>query len=377
MAPITIVDEVQNVTNPHGVFFQSLLTYVGAGREPIVLMTGTPVFDMPKELVSIARLMRIKLPDGILGGARALLPEEVERYFNGKVSYFAGAPKYTFPDVTVEVTQVPMGRFQARWYSSEVETERTRSGGIQQWDAPNNFYIRSRQRANIVYPSGLTGDQGLGALTPAMIRGSLELYSAKFAKLIPRLDDGELAFVYTAFTGAGGIEAVTKCLRAFGWEDFAVAGPGKRRYAIWSGEQTGGEKDLVRATFNSSANDDGSQIQVVIGSPAIKEGVSLLRVRRVHVLEGYWNWSRLEQIFGRADRYCSHKTLDLKDRNVAIFIYAAVAKKTPAGKAVTPEASIDLYILAMADMKRAKAEPYIDALMHCAVDRLLHYGAGA
>ena len=46
----------------------------------------------------------------------------------------------------------------------------------------------------------------------------------------------------------------------------------------------------------------------MLGSPSIKEGVSLLRIEQVHILEPYWNMSRILQIIGRATRDSNNKT---------------------------------------------------------------------
>jgi hypothetical protein len=233
----------------------------------------------------------------------------------------------------------------------------------------NDFYVKTRQRSNIVFPNGLTGDEGLRGLSKQLIKNNLAVYSAKFAALLKKLRKRELSFIYSGFTGLGGIAALTKCLRAFGWEDFAVSGPGPRRYAIWSGEESGGEKDRIRQVYNSQSNDDGSQIQVIIGSPAIKEGVSLLRTRQVHILEPYWNHSRLLQVYARAVRFCSHKSLPKAERDVQIYIYAAVTERNP--KIISPETSVDLYMLDIADQKREASEPYVEALRECAFDKRL------
>ena len=46
----------------------------------------------------------------------------------------------------------------------------------------------------------------------------------------------------------------------------------------------------------------------------------LLRERQVHILEADWGHSRLEQIYGRVVRFCSHKTLPKDEHNVIIYI---------------------------------------------------------
>ena len=374
-APIIIIDEVQNVDNEFGVFYKSLLKWIRKHpKAAVVVMSGTPIFDKPKELVSIAELMHIEPP--VVDGVKTLLPRDILSLFAGKVSYYAGAPAYTFPEAQVKILKCPMSSFQAKWYKSQVEIEMSKQGKLLSKEITNDFYIKSRQRSNIVYPNGLTGISGLTALTKATIMNNLGTYSCKFNMLIRKLLRGKLSFVYTSFTGPGGISAIKKILAAHGYLNFAVHGPGKRRYAIFSGEETLREKDAIRAVFNSPANDDASRLQIVIGSPAIKEGISLMRVKQVHVLELYWNHSRLEQIFGRAVRYCSHKSLPRAERVVSIYLYAAVDRrskiKTDPNHKYTPLASIDLYMLEIADKKKDEAEPYVEALMECAVDKLIH-----
>jgi hypothetical protein len=362
-APLIIIDEVQNVNNPAGSFYRAIIDWIESHpKAAIVLMSGTPIFDNPAEITSLARLLRIDAPE--------ITPTNIPKLFAGKISYYAGAPDYTFPEAKVAIAKCYMSNFQARWYVSTVEAEMKKSGDIRLHEIKNDFYVKSRQRSNIVYPNGLGGDDGLDSLTPKIIRTSLQTYSAKFARLITKLKRGKLAFVYTGFTEYGGIAAIVKCLKAFGWKDFSEDGAGTRRFAVWSGDTTHRNKDIIRAVFNSPANDNSGQIQIIIGSPSMKEGVSLMRVRQVHVLELYWNHSRLSQVYGRVLRYCAHKILAPEHRNVKILIYAAITKKF---KGVPgPLNSIDLYMLAIADRKRQENEPYIDAMIGCAVDRGLH-----
>lgn len=362
-APVIIIDEFQNATNQHGVFFQSLVNWINSHPDSsVIIMSGTPIFDSPREIYSIAKLLRVE--------AQVIIPENIPKLFAGKVSYFAGAPAYTFPKALIKIKRCPMSKLQSFWYKSQVAAELSKMGKISLTEIKNDFYVKSRQRSNIVCPKGLTGDAGLELLTPAMIKSSLGTYSTKYNQIIKKLKKGELSFVYSGFTGAGGIGSLVKCLEVFGWCDFYANGPGRRRYAIWSGDQTLRKKDLVRSVYNAPANDDASQLQVIIGSPSIKEGVSLYRVQQVHVLELYWNHSRLAQIYGRAIRYCSHKTLPKKDRECVIYLYAAVCSKV--SKEPHPEESIDLYMLSIAEKKKEETEPLINALMNVAVDRYLY-----
>lgn len=51
------------------------------------------------------------------------------------------------------------------------------------------------------------------------------------------------------------------------------------------------------------------------------EGISLRNVRRVHIMEPYWNMVRLEQVEGRAIRICSHSDLPYDEREVESYTY--------------------------------------------------------
>ncbi len=374
VAPIICVDEVQNIVGG-GAFYRAINKWITARPEiPVVLLTGTPIFDHAIELVKIAELMRLNLLHPIDGNI-VFSPDDVRNVFAGHVSFYAGAPDYTFPRTIVKILKCKMSPFQARWYRSDIEAEIVR-GEVKTHVADNNFYVKSRQSANIVCPRGLIGDAGVRALTTSAIRDHLSTYSCKYAKLIAKVKKGRLGFAYASFTGAGGITSIAKILRAFGYSDFADAGPGKRRFAIFSGEQTGHEKNVIVSTFNAQRNDDASQIQLIIGSPAMKEGVSLFRVRDLFCLDPYWNHSRLEQIFGRGSRYCSHKTLPRIDRDITIYIFAAVSnadKHANGSDDISPDYSIDLYMLQLADRKRDLAEPFVSALIDCAADKLLNY----
>ena len=52
--------------------------------------------------------------------------------------------------------------------------------------------------------------------------------------------------------------------------------------------------------------------------------VSLTCVRQVHILEPYWNFVRIDQVFGRAIRLHSHDDLDANERTVEEYLYLSV-----------------------------------------------------
>ena len=148
------------------------------------------------------------------------------------------------------------------------------------------------------------------------------------------------------------------------YKNFKEHGKGKLRFAIWSGDESHEKKELIKDYFNKKENVDGSMLKILLGSPSIKEGVSLLRVQQVHILEPYWNMSRMDQIIGRAIRFCSHKDVAAADREVKVYIYLAVGLKAT-------EITVDKHILDLAFKKKELTDQFDDLLKETAIDKHL------
>ena len=112
---------------------------------------------------------------------------------------------------------------------------------------------------------------------------------------------------------------------------------------------------LVAAGF--TGNLKGELCRVFCITSAGAEGLSLRNVRRVHIMEPYWNPVRTDQVKGRAVRICSHIDLELEERNVEVFTYCSVfddsALAHPDGSTGFPR--IDMTVLGGDGMKPADA----------------------
>jgi hypothetical protein len=344
---IIVVDEVQEVLGG-GSIYRGLLQFIQTRQMPIVLMSATPITDnVSEELPRLAALMRID----------ATTPEEFAAALQSRkaaVSYYRGAPPYTFPKVERRHVNCHFSNFQREAYLSAVNRENT----------PDSFYSQTRQRANAVVPYG-----DISALTPYQLSTGLAKYSAKFAEWLRRVSKGGLHFTFCEYTGVGGIALITRILKQAGWKNYFSHGAGKNRYVKWTGDQTARQKDKIRELFNSPENDGAKIIKLIIGSAAMKTGVSLMRVGSVHILEMHWNKSYIEQVEGRCVRYCSAKTLPREKRKVKIYYYIGWA--APVCAAPTPADSIDLYILQRAEEKQVAIDAFIDVVKKNAVDRWL------
>ncbi len=227
---------------------------------------------------------------------------------------------------------------------------------------PNNFYINSRMMLNMVFPNKKKGFDGYKSITIKTIE-NLKKYSTKYFELFKKLKKKGTCFIYSNFKEYGGIYTIQLILDFYGYNNFKNNGVGKNTYAIWSGDESNEYKNIVKETFNNFNNFKGENIKIIIGSPSIKEGVSLYGVRNVHIIDPYWNWSRLDQIIGRAVRFCSHKDLEKEKRNVKIYFYITCGPND--------EKTIDDYILKIANNKQKLTKEFENIIKHSAIDYYL------
>ena len=117
---------------------------------------------------------------------------------------------------------------------------------------------------------------------------------------------------------------------------------------------------INKMIFNQPVNMHGKNVKLIMISPAGAEGLNLHNVRQVHILEPYWHEVRIEQVIGRALRYCHHKDLPLEERKVDIFRYKMVR---PSGKETTDEKMENL-----SRKKNTVLLSFIEAVKEVAVD---------
>lgn len=140
------------------------------------------------------------------------------------------------------------------------------------------------------------------------------------------------------------------------------------KYIIIAGDQklsprTSRLSDL--ATLNSFENKNGELIKVVLISQAGSEGIDFKNIRQVHIMEPWYNMSRIEQIIGRGVRNCSHKDLPFKNRNVQLFLHGTELIDNE-------QESADLYIYRLAERKAIQIGKINRVLKEISVDCLLN-----
>jgi DNA polymerase III delta prime subunit len=128
-------------------------------------------------------------------------------------------------------------------------------------------------------------------------------------------------------------------------------------------------KKIVSTVFSNLENKNGKNIKLVLGSKVMNEGISLHNVATVQVLDVYFNFGRLDQVVGRAIRWCSHYNL-MSESNifpkVKVFKYA-VSLNSKKGELSTEE---DLYY--KAEQKYLLIKKIERALKEIAIDCALN-----
>ena len=171
-------------------------------------------------------------------------------------------------------------------------------------------------QANAFHPIEIVKDQATG--TMAFTQASID--NIKLGKGMNR---------FLTFTGASGkdnTEIRNMALKVF-----------NAKYENESFVELPPQMSQVLVEAGYTGNVDGSLCRAFCITAAGAEGLSLKNVRRVHIMEPFWNHVRTDQVKGRAVRICSHIDLDLADRNVEVFTYCAVFDDSVTGDAVKIE----------------------------------------
>ena len=359
---LIIIDEIHNIISDTGVMYQTLYNFIQNAPESlrIVLLSATPIVDQPSELALLINLLKPKhtLPVGkafnkiFIDNNQIINQDILQKHIKGYVSYYKGAPAKTFPLKQFRLVNCHMSDYQYAIYNKIKLNENI-----------DNFYINSRIASNTTLPK-------INSLNLNISKSYdlLEKYSCKLLKLLIKLKYARgTVFIYSNFKEVGGIKMIAKVLEDNGYSNYENNGPGTSVFAIWTGDETVENKDNILSVFNNVNNQNGSKIKILLGSPSIKEGISLMRVRQVHILEPHWNMSRIQQIIGRAIRFCSHASVKPKRRTVKIFLYIACLPEN-----IRKEQSIDQYILDIAHKKEDIIKQFDKLLIDYSVDKLLY-----
>ena len=393
---LLIIDEIQNMVSEEGTYYNELYKLIKKAPADLrtVLLSATPMFDKPYEIGLTINLLRpeTEFPVGVEFDKKFIKSKKVKEgeykfemknidvfksITKGYISFFRGAPPYVFPEMKIKYVKCEMSPFQYSAYKAVLRNEENEKNlklkrqSLKDLNVnllPNNFFIGTRFVSNIVFPNKQTREEGLKSLTRLKILNNLEQYSTKYFNILNKINhsSGKI-FIYSSFKEFAGLKSLVRVLEAYGYKNYSEFGEGKKRFAIWSGDENISYKEEIKSVFNRKQNLNGSKLKIILGSSSIKEGVSFTGVRQVHILEPYWNLPRLEQVIGRASRFCSHKELSPEKRNVKVYIYLATSPDD--------KETVDEYIHKLSLKKNKLVNEFERAIKESAVDCYLNESA--
>ena len=377
---LLIVDEAQNLVSAFGSSYRKLLFAINYHSDPsfrVVLLSGTPIYDKPFEFGLMLNLLRPRMPfpDGFdnfneefietaNGKSNMKNIELFKKMCSGYVSYFKGGNPEAYPYKKTILMYHTMNEYQYSRYKAALISEVTKDqqGGsssskeefiIRQIstqklndESSTSVYNNSRLYCNIVFPP-LTVPAAEYARMSRQAKAEASLktfrrllaeessksrdnfsnvidlvrnFSSKFASLIELINksDGSV-FIYSNYVYYG-VDAVAAILDNTGYRQFPVKGP-LGSYFVWKGATSDFDIQKAKKAYNSPENKDGSILKIILGTQTVMEGVDFKNVRQVHVLDPWWNDSRMQQVIARAIRLCSHRDLPPVKRVVDVFIH--------------------------------------------------------
>ncbi|MDB4507426.1 hypothetical protein N9064_00890 [bacterium] len=268
---------------------------------------------------------------------------------------------YIVDDRMYELFKCEMSEFQYSFYAKLKEDY-----GLQ--------HIKLREAATIVYPSGDIGDTGFDKSFKInkgvysfinenfLLEQNVEKYSKKIYELlkIARTQKG-LHYIYSLFDKSGAL-TIALAFEANGYAFYSKEGKhdqngrfvgGKKllsnmknarcaicgnlqqedhiehkfkqgTFILFTGSETAGVQDALQV-YNSVENKDGHLIKFVIGSLVSAEGVDYKRIKHLHVINPWYNFTRTWQAIGRGLRNCSQADFPEGERNVVVYLYSSTS----------------------------------------------------
>lgn len=295
-------------------------------------------------------------------------PNLFRRRINGLVSYYTGADEKVFARKVEDSVLVPLSNKQSIGYMNAYENERKLffDNKAQTSESVLSYKLNTIKASNAVFPDycfepetqnglKLKKDGKLIPLTiankniiknntfhfipkpgqenedaiitildndskPLHIENELSNISKKMYLIIKKIKEATgPVIIYSRFEGIYGITLLSEALKQNGFEDYDQNNKktGKQlqkkydnnksefngTFIKWTGKHRDEESKKV---FNSLENSDGSLIKVFCMTSVGKEGISLMSIRQIHLLEPWWNNIIARQVIGRGIRICSH-----------------------------------------------------------------------
>ena len=276
-----------------------------------------------------------------IDGSDIARPLDFQARLRGKISFFGGESGARLE--ALRVTKVPMSPHQETRYALMEKLERRLRGDRADDGASRTL---TRLACNFAYPiqrlfKGQARDYEAHqralreSVARPVLRERLRDLSTKYAAVLDSVEREDTQFaVYSQFRQNEGLECFARCMEArLGFQRLRMRGadmyatqygltglptevppdPRARKYIVYEGTP---ESAALVDAFNSGGDIDG-----VLFTRKGSEGLNLMGVRHVYILESYWHQSRMDQVVARALRMGSHDHLPEEERYVQPHLF--------------------------------------------------------
>ena len=293
----------------------------------VLLLSATPLVNRPSDLINLSYMLEGKkydendiktLTKELKKGSKGV--DIISNLFKCKVSVFTVNQDDTYPTrINMPITYIPMSDdYYKRYHDIELEVIETYD--VLCGDSPR-FYSSLRRAVN-----------ALDGVDSPKIQEIVKF-------IVSESKAGRKSIVYSNWQNAG-----MNLLR----QELDKQSQ-KNLYNYISGELTEKERTLNKKSVNEGKS------KILLISKAGAEGISLIEIRNVIIMESNWNAATDEQIIGRAIRKNSHIKLPKDQQNVKVFRYMM---KKP-GKRYYTDEEIDSVDQILYDMGYIKKLPLI------------------
>jgi superfamily II DNA or RNA helicase len=308
---IMIIDEIHNfnapITKSKG-HYNRLMIQATKEAVRVILLSGTPVANTPKELVNYMAILQnqsveeaklsyknLKIPAKV-GDLNKLDNEELNDKFNAYTnchfSYFENIQDLSnYP----RVNEINVLNYMSKEYYKEYEL-------IEQSSPLKSRYLFNEESQLKPFYNGIRR-----AVNNLHIPSPKMEWIENNIKKITDLGKGLIYSTWKKF----GIHIIQDILKK---QNIS--------YDTIEGSISARRRASIVQRFNNN------QFQILVITKSGSEGLDLKEVRSVIITEPYWNSGRIEQVIGRAVRYRSHAALDEKDRTVDIYNLIAVKPRS-------------------------------------------------
>jgi hypothetical protein len=175
----------------------------------------------------------------------------------------------------------------------------------------------------------------LPEFSESLVGDALRNSSSKYSAVIDLLNSSSgNVFIFLEEVKGSGLLLLASILEHHGYElylgdDIENMHPGKRyTMCVGSSDICPNNNDRLEG-FNCDTNKNGDYVRILLGSRVIGESITLKNVRQFYCLTPHWNDSTVDQAIGRVVRNKSHASLDVKDRNVNVYIHVSIFLDNP------------------------------------------------